>query len=343
LKSEAYVPDTFLRFLNWGGGRDSTAAICLLHAGKLVSRDVLLRPSDVTGIAFADPGYEWDHTYAAIRAVRPIIEDMGVPLYVIKKPPEDDWRADTRQKGERVIPAWTQRAEAEGQSPQQKCDSGAYHYRLPIVDEYERNEKITARASASCTTNHKVLPIRRLMDDLCKAKFGISTRLWYTRMRRGAPKHEVILGIAADEARRAIDTGRPLYEQVSYPLVDMGITKDDESKILQAYGLDWIKKSGCRNCHFQSLGWYAVLKEAHPDEYQRIVDFERVQIDAKIRDGATPMYLQGKGPIDEGVTAWRDRHPNATHKELLEKSYGRGGVFGGTPNQCIFEFGAEED
>jgi hypothetical protein len=194
------MPEDHLRMLNWGGGRDSSAAICLLHAGKLVSRGKLLEPSDVSGIAFADPGYEWRRTYQAIDAMRPIIDDMGVPLYVLKKPPREEWEADTREKGERILPAWTQRAEASGLTPMEKCASGAYHYRLPIVDEYERNEKITARSSASCTLNHKVLPIRRLMDDLCRAQFGVSTSQWYMEMRRGAPKHEVIIGIAADEA-----------------------------------------------------------------------------------------------------------------------------------------------
>ena len=65
----------------------------------------------------------------------------------------------------------------------------------------------------------------------------------------------------ADEAHRAIKTGRPAYEDPIYPLVDMGIEKADEAAILARHGLDWVRKSGCFMCPFQPVGWFWALRE----------------------------------------------------------------------------------
>ena len=67
---------------------------------------------------------------------------------------------------------------------------------------------------------------------------------------------------------------RDSVAEYHYPLIDWGIGEAEEQEILAHYGLDWIRKSGCMSCHWQSPGWWWAEKIAYPDEYERSVAME---------------------------------------------------------------------
>lgn len=79
-----------------------------------------------------------------------------------------------------------------------------------------------------------------------------------------------IVGIAADESHRAIDS------TVIYPLVDRGIGRAECARIIQRAGLELPVKSGCFFCPGQPLASWRRLFLDHPDLYERAAEMERV-------------------------------------------------------------------
>lgn len=305
--------------INVGMGRDSIAMLCLLIEGTLYTGGGFIGPGDVDAAIFADPGAEWQHTYAEVPRVRRLCEQAGIRFLVLEKPPAEVWRANLRERGDRDDPAWVRAG--EGMTIEARAASGAYHRRLPIVDEYRRFAKIAVTVNASCTDNHKVGPIRRAMNDLCLERFGVGTRAWSVACRMGIrPRHEVLIGIAADEASRAIDTGRPSYEQVRYPLVEMGITKDDEAAVLRRHGFEHVRKSGCVMCPYQGLGWFWALRETDPDRWAEVVAYEAA---ALAENPKMWVSSRSKMALADAVDRWRLANPQATVDAVLDKAYSR--------------------
>lgn len=307
-----------LTTLNAGMGRDSTAMLCLLAEGRLVVDGAPVQPADIDAVIFSDTGMEWPTTYAALPAVRSICEGMGVRFLHLRKPAEELWRANPRAKGDRADPVWV--TAGAGLSIDEKAASGAYHRRIPILWEFMRFSKIAATVNASCTDNHKVQVIRRAMNDLCLEKFGMDCQAWGRLCRKGlAERHRVLIGLAADEADRALDTGRPFYERACYPLLEMKIGKAEEIPVLDRHGLGWLHKSGCYMCPYQPVGWYWVLSIRHPDLFALVVEYERRALEENPK-----MFVVAGKPIEVAITDWRRRNPRATEDDLMRKAYCRG-------------------
>lgn len=308
---------TGLTILNLGLGRDSLAMLCLVVERALVVDGAAIGPEQLDAVVFSDTGAEWDHTYALLPRVRELCQAHGIRLVVLAKPPADVWQANRREKGDREAPVWCR--DVSG-TIEERAARGYYHRRLPIIDEFRRFGKIAVTVSASCTDNHKVQPIRRLVDDLSVEKFGIGNRAWAAGVKAGRlEKHRVIIGIAADEASRAIDTGRPYYERPVYPLVDMGIEKADEAAILDRHGFGDTRKSGCLMCPYQPAGWFWALRETSPARWAEVLDYEAEALAENPKIGG----IVGGVPVAEAVDRWRAKNPSATVDAVLEKQYGR--------------------
>jgi len=293
------------------------AMLLLLIEKELIVDCEAIGPEAVDAIIFSDTGAEWPHTYGLIPRVRKLCARHGLRFLWLRKPRKTGplgWARNRRAKGSRETPAWV-----IGGSIEAKARNGSYHLRLPILDEYERFEKLAIRNNSSCTSNHKVGPIRRAMNDLSLEKYGINNRQWSHRIKtQGYPQHRVLIGIAADEAARAIDTGRPAYERPVYPLVTMGIDKAGEAAILARHGFAHVQKSGCYMCPFQGAGWYWVLRDHHPKLWDRVVAYERTALAKNPK-----MNVVGKTPLPQAVAAWRQRNPHATAEAVINKSYSR--------------------
>ena len=301
----------------YGGRWSRRAAVSVFEHGESIL------PEDLDAVIFSDTGAEWKHTWAVLPRVRQICKRHGIRFIVLRKPRKTGplgWLRNMRAKGDRSLPAWCR---GSWSTIEQKAEAGAYHLRLPILNEYMRFAKIAVTVSASCTDNHKVGAIRRCMNDLSVDRFGLNNRQWAHRVRTGKlPRHRVLIGIAADEASRAINTGRPHYERAVYPLLEMGIDKAAEAEVLERHGLGHVKKSGCFMCPYQPVGWYWALRETNPRAWQDVIDYEATALAANPK-----MHIIGaaKGrPIEETVARWRERNPGATIEAVLTKEYGRG-------------------
>jgi len=114
-----------------------------------------------------------------------------------------------------------------------------------------------------CTTNFKIIPIRREVR-----------RLLGLIPRQRAPKDAVeqIIGISLDEARR-VRTSRERMTFLSYPLVNMGMTRHDCMNWLMRNAYPIPPKSSCVGCPFHSNNeWREVLK--NPVEWKQAVELD---------------------------------------------------------------------
>ena len=81
------------------------------------------------------------------------------------------------------------------------------------------------------------------------------------------------IGIAADERQRVRD--------LSYPLVERGITRDGCIEIIEAEGLAVPQKSGCYICPFQRVSQWRELYRRHPELYERAANLERLSTERR--------------------------------------------------------------
>lgn len=294
-----------------GLGRDSFTMLGLLEEGKLRAEGHRVRPQDVDAIVFSDPGAEWKHSMTAIADAQRFADDLGIPFYWLKKPLACEYEpmlaavAGQRQRlreqaGEgvavRVPPAFTDqfrkwRQGTESLSVRAKAETGYYHILAPIIEDFSARERLVLFKDKNCTVNHKIVPMRRLIEDLSIDKFNLGHNAWGAAVARGERvPHLSLVGIARDESsadpasRHARDSKRhpynpdrhtetwssrnkrwtpvapgPWFIDEAYPLVESGITKDGEQAILERHGLGHVAKSGCFMCPFQPTEWYWVL------------------------------------------------------------------------------------
>lgn len=333
--SSALLPDDVPReriiTLNLGLGRDSLAMLGLLVEGRLRAEGRPLRPADIDAVVFADTGAEWAHTLALLPRARRLCAQHHLRLLHLQKPDPARWRGYLRGLPPPGTPArraalderpW--RAEPPA-SVEARAASGWYHLRPPILDDYQSRATIASRSKKDCTQNHKVEPIRKLVGDLALERFGLDNRAWgqLVRERRRWP-HLALLGIARDEPDRMhfvhplLGGAGPWYATEAYPLFELGVRKADEQPILQRHGLGHARKSGCFLCPFQPLSWYWALRESDPEGWAAVVAYEEAALAANPR-----MFLVGKTPLPEAVSAWRSRNPLANVEAVLAKDYSR--------------------
>lgn len=319
----------YLTTLNCGMGRDSIAMLCLLAEGRLLIEGKLCGPDAVDAVIFSDTGAEWPHTYALLPMVRAFCVKLGVRFFHLRKPPDEVWRPNVREKGSKDLPAWFHGCEAL--SLEERAERGYYHRRLPIREEYLRFGVIAVTSSASCTDNHKIQVMRRLLSDLSVEVFGpeANNTRWSLGVKRGELEpHRRLIGFTIDEQDRAQpppqEKLRNQYERLVFPLIEAGLGKADEGRILRAHGFDIdlpVYKSGCYLCPFQSPGWFWALSVMHPDLFTSVEEYEATAL-ARHKHMHVLGGRHGK-PIRETVTAWRGRNPHATLESVLRKDYSR--------------------
>ena len=100
-----------------------------------------------------------------------------------------------------------------------------------------------------------------------------------TQVRRwlrshGAKTATVQIGISLDEAHRMKDSPRKWITH-SYPLVDMGYTRQDCINLIKDEGLPVPPRSACWMCPYRRLSEWKMMKLNNPREFNRAVELER--------------------------------------------------------------------
>lgn len=295
--------------LNWGGGRDSTTMLALLLDGELVVHGRRVGPEFVDAVVLADTGAEWPHTYDAMRRIVPVLVDRGLRVLQLRKPAKGDVvRGHDRLTRQDTI--------------EHRAQSGWYHLREHIVDDYSSRSTVVSIGKGDCTDNHKIAPIRKVIHDLSLEKGLSGNRSHGHLVRIGSCRpHLTLIGIAADEAQRAsVSADSPDYVSEAFPLIEMGIAKDDEAAILARWGWNDVRKSGCYCCPYQPPAWWWALQETQPALWAEMQAYE-----AKSLAQNDKMFVTGKCGLEAVIKRWREKNPNVTIDEALDKAYARGG------------------
>lgn len=284
--------------------------LLLCIEGKLRCDELgTVTPEDLDLVVFSDTGCEWPHTYQVLGRVEALCRKHDINFLVLAKgsAENDDQAGD-----------WL--------DIERKAANGAYHYRPAILDDFQSRATVASLGRGDCTDNHKIQPIRRMINDLSLVRFGLTNRQYSNRVRKGhAEPHVNLIGIAADETSRIPDENLgPYYVTEAYPLADMGISKADEAPILARWGFDDVRKSGCWMCPYQPASWWWALREAEPETYERAVEYERIALERNPRMAATGFRVKGDPiTIPEVVARWREKNPEATVDAVLDKQYSR--------------------
>jgi hypothetical protein len=160
-------------------------------------------------------------------------------------------------------------------------------------------------ARRQCTTEYKIKPI----------KAEVRRRLGYphpTRVPAGVCAH-VAIGISGDEWMRARNSD-VRYMRNTFPLLDLGWTRQDCVGYLTNHGLGDTPRSACLGCPFHDDTFWFDLKTNHPVEWADAVAF-----DAAIRHGSAKANADGhplrgtfylhpsRVPLDQAVLKPRTR------------------------------------
>jgi hypothetical protein len=138
----------------------------------------------------------------------------------------------------------------------------------------------------------------------CTADFKIKVVAKWMRAN-GATKENpgmVGIGISLDEHTRAKGSQLPHIIN-DYPMVGMGITRQDCERIIQEAGLPVPPKSSCFFCPFHHITVWQDLFDKHPELFAKSVALEKMLNERRAALGLRPVWLTSRArPLDEVIT-----------------------------------------
>lgn len=145
-----------------------------------------------------------------------------------------------------------------------------------------RMDRTGAPGRRGCTFDYKITPLVRLARE------------------RGATREApaiVGLGITVDEIQRvrsAVDPKTPIQRR-EYPLVELGLTRQDCLNVISSSGLPTPPKSACYFCPFHSLSQWRELRLKSRPQFDAAADLERRMQERRAALGLDPVWLTDLG------------------------------------------------
>lgn len=234
----------------------------------------------IDGAIFADTGWEPRRVYDHLARLVGVLAAVGVPLYRVSV---GNLRSDALD-------------------PEHRYASIPYFVRNPDGSE--------GMGRRQCTSEYKLTPIRRKVRELLGA-----TAPDFRRVPRGRVAEQWI-GFSTDEIHRVDDRRDVRYVTKRYPLLDLGMSRDDCERWLRSRGWTSVAKSACIGCPFHGNRQWRDLRDNHPEEWADAVAFD----EAIRKGGARGLPLNGEAflhrsrvplriaPIDRVTSReWQDR------------------------------------
>lgn len=221
----------------------------------LLAADGILPKPDVA--IFADTGWEPAAVYAQVERAASEAKRIGVAFHRVSK---------GHLRNDAIDPA----------------------HRYASIPYFVRNPNGSdGMGRRQCTSEYKLAPITRKLRELLGASSPD-----FRRVPKGRVAEQWI-GFSTDEVQRANrrkDSQSVLYLTTRYPLLDLGMSRDDCSEYLASKGWGNTVKSACIGCPFHGNRQWRDLRDNHPDEWADAVEF-----DAAIRKGGSRgMPLNGE-------------------------------------------------
>ncbi|MET8626653.1 phosphoadenosine phosphosulfate reductase [Kitasatospora sp. NPDC004669] len=111
------------------------------------------------------------------------------------------------------------------------------------------------------------------------------------------------IGISLDEIHRANRRRSEPHELIDYPLLDLGLRREDCVRLIEEAGLPVPPKSSCFFCPFRTVEAWRHQRAAEPELFARSVAIEAMVNDRRADLGRDPVYLTRYGrPLAEAIT-----------------------------------------
>lgn len=265
-------------------GPDSLVVLCLLADKKLVAGGSVVTKSSIDAAVFSDTGAEMPHTYSYLPLIRRFCRHINVPFYALMKPPKNLWaphlkvihaaRSKAKAEGTRfrgITPPWKELLESA--TREEKAAGGYYHSRAPILEDIASKGALLGATDRSCADNHKMIPLRALVNEISLQRFGLSNTQWGIRVGKALARPHLFLdGLTPEQPPR--HRKHPAYEHPVSPLREMGIFENERKQILARFGFSEIKPSRCYLCRKHSIDHFESLAAEHPDLYRKVRAYE---------------------------------------------------------------------
>jgi hypothetical protein len=196
------------------------------------------------GAIFADTGWEPRRVYEHLDNLEKVLTDAGIPLYRVT-------------------------------SGNLRDDSLDPEHRYASVPYFIRNaDGSEGMGRRQCTGEYKLSPIGRKVRELLGA-----TPPDFRRVPKGRTCEQWI-GFSVDEVGRVSDKDGVQYVTKRYPLIELGMSRDDCERWLHRRGWTEVAKSACIGCPFHGNRQWRELRDHHSAEWADAIEF-----DASIRHG----------------------------------------------------------
>ena len=135
-------------------------------------------------------------------------------------------------------------------------------------------------ARRQCTSEYKIKPIKRAVRDILGYPHP-------TPVPKGMYAEQWV-GISTDEAHRMHESD-VRYARNRYPLIELGMSRDDCVRYLAELGWGHTPKSACVGCPFHGNAAWRRIRDDSPDDWA-----DAVRFDAEIRNGSARANAQGQ-------------------------------------------------
>ncbi|WUH01926.1 phosphoadenosine phosphosulfate reductase [Streptomyces violaceus] len=138
----------------------------------------------------------------------------------------------------------------------------------------------------------------------CTADFKIKVIGRWLRDHGATPDHPAVvgIGISLDEIHRANRRRSEAYEEVEYPLLDLGLRRSDCERIIATAGLPVPPKSSCFFCPFRTVDAWRHQRRHEPELFAVSMRLEETINERRTALGRDAVYLTRYGrPLAQAI------------------------------------------
>jgi hypothetical protein len=144
-----------------------------------------------------------------------------------------------------------------------------------------------APGNRNCTVEFKIKPIAK----------------W---IKRNAPSCTLGKGISTDEPHRATPSRESDSYTSAYPLIELGISRNDCLRIVREAGLPQPPKSSCWFCPYKTTDQWITMRREKPKLFAATAELEEMLNRKRAEIGKDAVYISGVGarkalPITEAI------------------------------------------
>lgn len=127
----------------------------------------------------------------------------------------------------------------------------------------------------------------------CTARFKIEVISKWLREHGATKQNPAVsgLGISLDELHRARTSSGIPHQILTYPLIDLRLTRQDCVNVIERGGLPVPGKSSCFFCPFHRKSYWARQRQEEPELFQKSVELERLLSERSERLGHGKVFM----------------------------------------------------